>query len=285
MTRKRPHIGRPSAPQGAGSRGLPLGGWRGWLCAALLSLTGLASTAQAQIPTVLTDKIYQGSGTINLLKDVSAEALQAYLKQNSGALLGVDLNENPVGNETKDSVGLAIKNVELVLTTTTGTTTFRDFYTSTTAKITEAGSAAPQEYYTLFGRSGSSSLNGGTSDFDPSRLEDVLEIRNVAFSGTLVGAQLKVTFLQTATSKADNNESFFDFSSGPEDFALIDQATAQVIEKAAAGLATAPSSIAFTTEPIASNSPTPVAPGAPSPPLTVLALLGGIIAWKAHSRG
>src|SRR5512133_2698255 len=62
------------------------------LCLLLLLLG--AAQVKAQIPAVLTDRIYQGSGTINLLKDVSSSTLQSYLQNNGIARLGVDLNEN-----------------------------------------------------------------------------------------------------------------------------------------------------------------------------------------------
>ena len=270
---------RPTTPRRGGLKHFISGSWRATALAAIIGLPGFGSLAQAQIPTILTDKIYQGSGTINLLKDVSAANLQSYLQQNGGALLGVDVNENLAGNEMRDSVGIAIKNIELVITTTTGTMTFRDFYTSTTAMIREAGSATPQQFYTLFGTAGSSAINGGTTDFDPTKMDDVLEIRNVAFTGTLLSAQLNVTFLTTANTRVQGNESFFDYSNGPEDFALIDRAAAQVIETTGAGLAAAPDGVTYVAQP-----PPPVVPGAPAPPVMVLAMLGGLLAWRARNR-
>ena len=49
--------------------------------------------------------------------------------------LGVDLNEDASGLEESTSQGVAIKEVELVLTTTEGTFSFTTFYTNTTAMI------------------------------------------------------------------------------------------------------------------------------------------------------
>ena len=56
--------------------------------------------AAAQIPSVLTDKLFRGAGEINLLQDVSGADLTAYLNGNGGLLLGVDVNENASGPES-----------------------------------------------------------------------------------------------------------------------------------------------------------------------------------------
>lgn len=246
----------------------------------LLSLVGALlfwaspSLLRGDIPALLTDKIYQGSGTIDLLKDVTTAELQAYLEQTGEATIGVDLNENLSGNESADSVGVAIKSIELVLTTTEGTMTFTDFYTSTTATIIEQGASAPQEYYTLFGTGGSSSINGGTSDFDPTQLDDVFTIQDISFAGSLLDAQLNITFLDTANTGTEGNETFFDFSNGPEDFALINQAAAQIIQEAAAGQEEAPETVSYTAQ------STFAAPGAPSPPLGVLLIMAVVLIWR-----
>jgi hypothetical protein len=40
-------------------------------------LSGLILPAQAQVPTILTDKVYKGDGIIDLMKDVSGDQLQS----------------------------------------------------------------------------------------------------------------------------------------------------------------------------------------------------------------
>jgi hypothetical protein len=113
----------------------------------------------ADIPTVLTDKIRDGSGVVDLFKDTTSAELSSYLS--SGVMfLGVDVNEHAAGLESQSSAGIAIKQVELVLTTADGDISFTDFYTNTTAMIQEAGASEAQEFYTLFGTTGSSELNG-----------------------------------------------------------------------------------------------------------------------------
>ena len=251
---------------------------------------GILSTRdlQAQIPTTLTDKIHSGSGTINLLTDISAANLESFLSDNGGLLLGVDINENASGNESSDSVGIAIKQMELVITTTEGVFSFTDFFTSTTAMIQEAGTSTPQEFYTMFGKGGSSQLTGGTSGFDLGQFDDVVRLQNVAFEGTLLSAELNVTFLQTQKTNVQGNETFFDYSGGFEDFALLGMQDAAILEAANFGVAAAPSNLAYTAE-----SPTitleeavlAAAPGAPAPPLALLVLMAAIVAWKAKRDG
>jgi hypothetical protein len=240
------------------------------------------STAQAQIPTTLTDKIYKGSGSIDLLKDVSAASLQDYLTGNGELILGVDLNENASGNENSDSVGIAIEQLELVITTTAGTFSFSDFWTSTTANIQEAGSSTANEFYTLFGHSGSSTITGGTTGFDLGSFDDVVELRNISFTGTLISAQVNVTFLNTANTSTQGNETFFDYSGGFEDFALIGRDEAYALEMAGAGLAAAPSGVSYTAESVAAPA---TAPGAPAPPFVLLAALAALVVWKTRGHG
>ena len=242
----------------------------------LLLLVGpVAQQAQAQIPTVLTDKIYQGVGTINLLKNVSAATLQQYISANGGLLLGVDVNENEAGNESRTSLGIALKQVQLVITTTAGTFSYGDFLTSTTAMIRESGSASAQEFYTLFGKSGSSQINGGSAGFDLGAFDDVLRLQNVVLQGTILSAHLNVTFLSTATGRtAGANEQFFDFSGGFEDFALLGQQDAAILAAANFGKADAPAGITYTeSAPVVTaptTSGTTSTPATPAPPLWIM---------------
>lgn len=260
---------------------------------------------------MLTDKIYQGSGTIDLLKDVSATALQSYLTSGGKLILGVDVNENEAGNESRESLGIAIKQMQLVITTTAGTFTFGDFWTSTTASIREAGSSTAQNYYTLFGDSGSSQITGG-SNSDLGNLDDVVEVRNVAFSGTILSAKVNVNFLNTAKTSTQGNETFFDYSGGFEDFTLLGAADAYAVESANIGLTAAPSGITYTGETVTAPTTTttmttpdaetvtadtttttsttttsggPSAPGAPAPPWVLLLGLAGLVAWKRRTHG
>lgn len=148
----------------------------------LLLLVLLAGNVRAEIPTTLTDSIYKGSGTIDLMIDVLPSELEAYL-QDGMAYLGVDLNEAASGLESSESVGVALKDLTLEIVTTDGTFSFSDFYTNTTAAIIEAGTTVAEEFYTLFGTDGS-------------------------------GA----------------NETFFDYSAGFEDLALLSSSDAELLD-------------------------------------------------------
>jgi hypothetical protein len=213
---------------------------------------------------------------IDLMNDVSGSELGQYIDANGGLLLGIDLNDTAAGNESADSVGMAIKQMELVLTTTEGVFTFDEFYTSTTALIQEAGADSAQEFHTLFGTMGSNNINSGTSGFDVSVFDDVIEMRNISFTGEILDAQLNVTFLDTAKTGVEGNETFFDFSDGFEDFALLTEEDAMLLEEANLGGDSAPQAITFT------DSSTP--PGAPLPPWPALAMLGILFLLRLQKR-
>ena len=185
----------------------------------LVLVVATAPSVKAQdFSAVLTDKIYQGEGTIDLMKDLSSVQFDQYFSGNSQLRLGVDLNDNAVGNESRDSIGVAIKNIELAIQTTEGSYTFSDFFTSTSAMILEAGTSEVAEFQTLFGTLGSSQ-NTGSGGINISHLDDVIEMRNIDFDGEVTAAVLSVKFLDTADTGVEGNETFFDWSAGFEDFA------------------------------------------------------------------
>lgn len=256
----------------------------------LMGILGVffSQAALAQdIPTVFTDKIFKGSGSIDMLLDVSASELDSYFTSEGRLILGVDVNEANSGVETSSSLGVAIKQIELLITTTDGDFSFSDFYTNTTANIIEAGTSTASEYYTLFGTGGSNTLNSGTGDFSQTLLDDVIYLDNIAYTGEVLGVRLNVSFLKTSTTLGGVNESFFDYSGGFEDFAIIYEQQSLLIEQAASGIASASSELTFTTATV--TSPTvpiaPTAPGAPLPPLEVLAGLGLLFALRVVQHG
>jgi hypothetical protein len=257
----------------------------------LLWLSSLAG-AQEIVSRTLTDAIYQGDGVINLLKDISGADLTQYFNQSGGLLLlGADINENNAGNESSTSQGVAIKQVQLSISTTDGDFTFNDFFTNTTAMLREAGSTTSSEYYTMFGQGGSSQLTGA-SGFDLSTFDDVLWMEQIILTGTITRAELSITFLETPTSRPTEAESFFDFSGGFEDFALLSMADAILLEEAAIGVAGAPSGVEYAvtttsvTEAISAAAPPPNEtaftgpPAAPAPPWVVVAGLAGLLLLK-----
>jgi hypothetical protein len=187
--------------------------------------------------------------------------------------LGVDLNENAAGNETASSVGVAIQEMELILTTSGGDFSFTEFYTNTTAMILENGATEAQEFYTMFGSTGSNELTSSSSGFDISSFDDVIEIKNIEVSGEILGAELRVTFLDTADT-AGENETFFDFSNGYEEFALFTAADATALDNADIGLQDAPQTVSYT-----DHGDINTAAGAPAPSWFLLAILPAVLLY------
>ena len=243
-----------------------------------LALLLLTAGARAEIPTVLTDTIKSGSGDIDLLKDVTTTELDDALS--GGTLyLGVDLNEEASPPEGSTAQGVAIKELELVITTTEGTFTYSSFYTNTTATILEQGATEAEEYYTLFGQTGSSNITSSTQGFDLATFDDVLVIEDISYTGEILDAQLNVTFLNTAKTGSFNEE-FFDYSAGLEDVAILSLADAQTLESADVGLDSVPETVTFTkTEPSASDIAAPS--GAPEPHWLLLAALPALLLARA----
>jgi hypothetical protein len=237
-----------------------------------LSILLSAIPAWAEIPTVLTDKIRGGDGVIDVFKDVSGAELQQYLGGET-LYLGVDLNEAASGNESSTSVGVAIKEMELILQTTNGDISYTEFFTNTSAMIQEQGAAQAQEYYTLFGNAGGNTITSSTSGFDISTFDDVVEFRSIQVSGEITGAQLRVTFLDTAAT--GENETYFDYSAGFEEFAILTSTDAAALDAANIGLGDAPASISYSVD-----SPS----GTPEPSWFFLAVIPAIFLWRQRSR-
>lgn len=243
----------------------------------LLVCALFAHTARAEVPTILTDTIKSGSGTIDIMQDITASELDGALSDGT-MYLGVDLNEDASGLEKSTSQGVAIKEIELVLTTTEGTFTFNTFYTNTTAMIQEQGATESSEYHTLFGQTGSSEISSTTEGFDLSSFDDVIEIQDISYTGEIIDAQLNVTFLDTAKNAGDN-ESFFDYSAGFEDFAILSSTDAQTLDNADIGLAEAPTTIAYTSS-TPSGGDVAAPSGTPEPPWLLLAALPALLFTK-----
>ncbi len=213
----------------------------------LVAMVGLTSLqAFADISTRLSDTVNQGTGSINLLKDISAAQFTQQVSPAGRLFFGIDLNENAAGNETSASIGGALKSVQLTVTTTTGTYTFSSFATNTTASLTEAGSSTSGTYSTMFGQIGSSQLTSGTTGFDLASFDDVLVLNDVSFTGTVLSAQMSVQMLNTGNSRTEN-DTFFDYSGGYEDLALLSAQDAYALETASIGTAGAPAGVSVTT--------------------------------------
>jgi hypothetical protein len=254
------------------------GGWPAGL--ALLCLV-LAATARAEIPTVLTDTVKSGSGTIDVMKDVTAAELEAALSSGT-LLLAADLNETSSAPESPTSQGVAIEELELILTTTEGTFTFSTYYTNTTALIVPQGSTAATEYYTLFGQTGSNELTSSTSTFDLSQMDDVIEIQNISYTGEILDAQINIKLLDTAVKTGDT-EQFFDYSAGFEEFAIVLFQDANTLDSANIGLADAPSTVTYTAS-TPSGGDIAAPSGAPEPHWLLLGAIPAVLLARRQRR-
>ena len=265
------------------------------LVSAFLLQASLA-TAGAAGSTAFTDKIYSGSGTIDLFKNVSAYDLETAILTQGELTLGVDLNENAQGTESRTSIGVAMKSAVLTIVTTTGTYTFDKIYTNTTALIRESGSAEAQEYFTLFGQVGSSQITGSTSNgFDLGNYDDVLVLQDLRIDVEIQSANLNIQFVDTGARESTDNENFFDFSGGFEDFAFLTREDAELLEVRAAGLTDAPESLEYVAttstllvqiEPNAGTS-SPASqetPAAPLPPLVMILAAAAGLYWVVRAR-
>jgi hypothetical protein len=182
------------------------------------------------------------------------------------------VNEDASGNESSTSAGVAIKEIELIIQTTNGDISFTEFYTNTTAMILEEGATESQEYYTLFGSTGSNNITGSTSDFDISSFDDIIVFNNIQIEGEIVGAELTITFL--TTSGTGENETFFDYSAGFEEFAILTSSDATMLESANIGLLDSPSDIIYNVD-----APS----GTPEPYWLLLVIIPAISLWRKYN--
>ena len=217
------------------------------------------------IPAILTNTISQGSGTLDLLADVTAETLQSYITDSGSIFLGVDLNEAANGLESSTSAGIAIESAVLEIVTSDGSFSFSDLLTNTSADI--LNSAGTDAYNTLFGTAGGSEIAGNSTDF--SDLDDVLKIQDVSFTGDIISATVRLEFVDPTGSGA--NEDFFDFSGGSEQFALVTEAQATAIDLKSY---TAPEGVSFS-----ASSP----PGSPEPWWALVLLIPAIQLYKSRA--
>lgn len=206
--------------------------------AALQAVSPVVHAQTAPASVRLADVIKSsGSGRIDLMRasgnvPIAAAALEAYrldhVDTSTGEprhylALGIDVNENNKGMEQSTAQGITIAAVTLTVVRPTGTTTYTGFRTATRALVAPAGSTTRASYATALGEGGSSRItarNAIQAQFDstldlfvPDRLDDASS------------AVLEIRLLAVNTALGDP-ESFYDFSGGFEDLALLDRADA-----------------------------------------------------------
>lgn len=209
--------------------------------------------AQDLVSVALTDVIKsQGTGNIDLFKDVTASALEQFRLDNDGFLvIAVDINEAASGTEKASSQGIAVKLLRLTIGFDDGSELVLDSaassccFSETQALLAEAPDVSRQLYYTLLGESGSSRItsNNTVQDvFDSTLKFEIPETLHSDNGPLAVSAQLQVVLLQTNDALGDP-EAFYDFSAGFEDLALLNAADVEFIDTLAAGREEAPTVI------------------------------------------
>jgi hypothetical protein len=226
-----------------------------------LSMIGAVSAVSAQelVSVRLTDVIKsQGTGNIDLMKDVTAVGLEQYRVQHDGALVfAVDINEDASGTEKASSQGVAVKSVRFTADFDDGSQLVLDSidgccFTETQALLAEAPGDVREPFYTLLGESGSSRISSSNSiqdAFDSTLKVEVSEPLYDPSGRTVVGARLQVVLLQTNDALGDP-EAFYDFSAGFEDLAILNVADTVFIDDYAAGREEAPTVILTNPPPV-----------------------------------
>lgn len=200
----------------------------------------------------------QGTGNIDLLKDVTPEALENYRVDNGGFLIfGVDINEDASGTEKASSQGVAIKSVRFTGTYDDGSQLILDStqdccFSETQALLAEAPDEIRQPFFTLLGESGSSRISSSNSiqdSFDSTLKVKIPEVLHDPVSRSLAAAALQVVLLQTNDSLGDP-EAFYDFSAGFEDLALLNATDSVFVDSYGAGRDEAPTVILTNPPPV-----------------------------------
>lgn len=214
-----------------------------------LSLLGMALPTHAEvISTRLKDVIKSnGIGNINLFtpsspsRVINGATLEAFRQDNNGVLaFAVDVNEAANGQEKASSQGVALDTVSLVVVIEGVTHTFTTFSTQTTSLLAKGTQTTRQAYYTLIGDTGSARItNSSTSDISNSDFDATLRVPVDIDLSNASSARLDITFLTTNQSLGDP-ESFYDFSNGYEDIAIVSEEDALYLDSLHAGQAEAP---------------------------------------------
>lgn len=210
----------------------------------LVQLLLIPSVASAVESVMLQDTITsKGVGNIDLFNlkqgTLTASDLEAIRDDNNGALaLAVDVNEASDGTEKASTQGVTIESLSLTIESGGNTYTFTDFSTPTQSVVAKAGETNRSTYYTLIGRTGSSSLTPN-SGWSGTSFDAVITIPVSMSLANASSAVLSITFLETNTSLGDP-EAFYDFTNGPEDVALLSKSDADTLTAEAPGQSEAP---------------------------------------------
>ena len=232
---------------------------RGTACAVLFAVLAPLASSQEITSLRLTDVIKsQGTGNIDLFKDLNAEQLETLRLDNDGVLIfAVDINEDASGSEKASSQGVAIKSVsftvdyddgsQLVISSLDGCC-----FTETQALLAEAPFSDRQLHYTLLGESGSSRITANNNiqeAYDSTLKVTVPELLSDPTGRSAINAKLQIVLLQTNDDLGDP-EAYYDFSAGFEDLALLNAQDSAFIDDYGAGREEAPTVILTNPPPV-----------------------------------
>lgn len=231
--------------------------------AATLFLALPAADAAAVTSTRLKGVVEKGYGDIDLRRanvqsrDLTLAQLEAFRRDNDGRIVvAIDVNEAANGLEKSASQGVAVEYARIEVTTSAGVVKFEQFTTASQSSIAKAGQSTRSLWYTLIGDGGSRQITSSSgSDIDNSSFDATLRIPVSVDLSTATSVRLIIKFLNTNEALGDP-ESFYDFSNGFEDVAIVTAADAKYLDDTASGQAEAPL-VLLTATPGASPTPSP----------------------------
>lgn len=155
---------------------------------------------------------------------------------------GVDINEAANGTEKATTQAVTVEYAWLEVTQNGSTKNYGSapssvqnmvsgsgFYTETQAVVAPKGTTARAKYYTLLGRSGSAAITGMTSTVANYDSTLKIVIPTGADLSNATSAILHVRLLDTNVNLGDP-ETFYDFSAGFEDIAILTKPDAVILD-------------------------------------------------------
>ena len=215
----------------------------------LLTLVATLSVAEiihAQESIRLTDVVKStGIGRIDIMKDLTAEQLEALRTDNGGAIvIGVDVNESASGTEKSASQAVTLGTLTLTVDYSDGSRKVFDLAdgccsTQTQALVAENPSTERRLFYTLLGETGSSRITAGNqiqSDFDSTIRIDISDpLYDPVQQIDAVSVIMDIAWLETNVSLGDP-EAFYDFTNGFEDLAVLNAVDTAFLDEYQAGV-------------------------------------------------
>jgi LruC domain-containing protein len=208
-----------------------------WLFGFLVVFTH-AGLAHAIESVRLTDVIKaNGTGSVDLFKDVDASALEAFRVDGGAALrIAVDVNEAANGSEKSTSQAVTIDTLTLRVTVGGTEHVFTEYSTATQALLARAGTTVRTPYYTVIGDSGSNRI---TSNAVQDRFDETIMIPVDLDLSQASAATLQIVLLDVNSTLGDP-EDFYDYSNGFEDLALLNSTDHEFLSALAPGTDEAP---------------------------------------------